>query len=84
MLTPAMYWIRKKILTDENQQPVAVQIEYTDWLVLERWLSRQAPSTQPTPEAPARPAPNLNELAGKVRLHEDPLAHQERMRGEWT
>jgi len=28
--------IRKKILTDEADRPVAVQIRYADWLEIER------------------------------------------------
>ncbi len=31
--------IRKKIVTDEAQQPVAVQIDYNDWLKIERSLN---------------------------------------------
>lgn len=30
--------IRKKIVTDENARPVAVQIDYEDWLEIERAL----------------------------------------------
>ena len=30
--------IRKKIVTDEESRPVAVQIDYEDWLEIERLL----------------------------------------------
>ncbi len=31
-----MHAIRKKIVTDEDARPVAVQIDYEDWLEIER------------------------------------------------
>lgn len=31
--------VRKRIVTDETMQPVAVQIDYADWLEIERILS---------------------------------------------
>jgi len=34
-----MQRIRKKIVTDEAQRPIAVQIDYTDWLKIERALN---------------------------------------------
>ena len=41
----AMRPIEKKIVTDEAGQPVAVQIDYADWLEIERWI-REANSDQ--------------------------------------
>lgn len=34
-----MLTIHKKILTDEAMRPLAVQIDYADWLEIERQLS---------------------------------------------
>lgn len=66
--------IRKRIVTDERNQPVAVQIDYEDWLEIERRLAadRNGPG-----------APDLGQFAGAVRLSEDPLHYQQRIRGEW-
>jgi hypothetical protein len=67
--------IRKKIVTDENSRPVAVQIDWADWLEIEKSLS---PSTLKTTAA------SLQCHAGTISLTEDPLAFQERLRGEWS
>lgn len=72
-----MHPIRKKILTDESQQPVAVQIEYADWLLLEKWLESQPLNGVPPP------ATDLNLFAGTLPLREDPLLQQQRLRDEW-
>ncbi len=65
--------IRKKILTDENSQPVAVQIDWADWLEIEKSL-RQSKTG----------AASLSRYAGSIRLTEDPLAFQDRLRSEWS
>jgi hypothetical protein len=67
--------IRKKIIRDENSRPVAVQIDWADWLEVESALS---PSTLKTG------AVSLERYAGTISLTEDPLAFQERLRGEWS
>jgi hypothetical protein len=66
--------IRKKIVTDESSRPVAAQIDYEDWLEIERSLimSRTAQSG------------NISRFRGSVRLAEDPIAYQIRIRGEWS
>lgn len=73
--------IQKKILTDENMQPVAVQIDYPDWLWLETWMNGQA-ATEPAfgVGPPVAAAPDLNRFAGTLRLGQDPLAYQHRAR----
>jgi len=82
--------IRKKILTDENMQPVAVQIDYPDWLWLESLMSsakgtngQALTGPQDVPGTPSSSPPDLNRLAGTLRLREDPLAWQQRARDEW-
>ncbi len=74
----AMYPIRKKILTDEAHRAVAVQIEYADWLEVERLLGQVPAATNGVP------ATDLNRFSGVLSLREDPMAFQERMRGEWS
>ena len=39
--------VRKRILTDEGMQPVAVQIEYADWLEIERILNSNGCTAAP-------------------------------------
>jgi hypothetical protein len=67
--------IRKKIVTDENSRPVAVQIDWADWLEIEKSLS---------PSARKPPAVSLARYAGSIALTEDPLGFQERLGGEWS
>ncbi len=67
-----MLVIKKKIVTDENMRPVAVQIEYADWLEIQRRLGIQ--TAKPT-------TTTLSHHSGTVTLTEDPLAYQVRVRG---
>jgi len=69
-----MHVIRKNIVTDEASRPIAVQIDYADWLEIERSLN--LPSDDVKIMNPSR-------FAGVVSLTEDPLAYQSRVRGEW-
>ena len=69
-----MHAIRKSIVSDESQHPIAVQIDYADWLEIERSLnltSEEAKTADPS------------RFAGVLSLTEDPLAYQLRARGEW-
>jgi len=43
-----MLKIRKKILTDEADRPVAVQIHYSDWLEIERSLNLRGDHSRAT------------------------------------
>ena len=66
--------IRKKILTNDALEPVAIQIDYEDWLEIERLLNAQtapAPSSQP----PSRPDADYGRrpLHGSVSRYDDPL-----------
>ena len=66
--------IHKKLVTDEQLQPVAVQIDYEDWLKIEQALAlKQTPKTS-----------DLNPYRGVLRLTEEPLKYQNRMRDEWS
>ncbi len=70
-----MHTIRKKLVTDEHMQPVAVQIEYTDWVRIEKLLA--------SIEEPGG-GPGLARFAGTVPWGEDGVAYQRRVRQEWT
>lgn len=70
-----MHKIAKKILRDESQQPVAVQIDYTDWLEIERRLNLRGEETLRS---------DLSKYEGSITLTEDPLDYQSRIRQEWS
>ncbi|MBV9307571.1 MAG: hypothetical protein JOZ45_15605 [Acidobacteriaceae bacterium] len=66
--------IHKKLVTDEQLQPVAVQIDYEDWLKIEQALAlKQTPKVS-----------DLNSYRGVLRLMEEPLEYQNRIRDEWS
>ena len=65
--------IKKKIITDEDNQPVAVQIDYKDWLELEKIL-----------ELRSFKKGDLSKFSGVISLKEDPLEFQKKMRDEWN
>lgn len=65
--------IHKKLVTDENLQPIAVQIDYADWLKIEQALALKHESK----------TSDLNSFSGILHLNEDPLEYQSRIREEW-
>ena len=69
-----MHVIRKTIVSDEAQHPIAVQIDYADWLEIERSLNLTSEEAQTV---------DLSRFAGVISLPEDPLVYQSRVRGEW-
>lgn len=66
--------IKKKIVTDESNRPIAVQIDYADWLEIERRLGADRNGSHPV---------DLQQFAGTLRLSEDPVEYQRRVRGAW-
>lgn len=68
-----MQIVRKQLVTDEEHRPIAVQINYDDWLRIEQQLKIQTPSKEV----------DLSHYAGSVNLTESPLAYQTRSRNEW-
>ncbi len=69
-----MHTIHKNIVLDESQRPIAVQIDYADWLEIERSLhlaDKEAKSLDPS------------QFSGVISLTEDPLTYQSHVRGEW-
>ncbi|MBF0629343.1 MAG: hypothetical protein HQL91_14100 [Magnetococcales bacterium] len=70
-----MQTVRKHLVTDEEHRPIAVQINYDDWLRIEQQLNIQAPLVQEV---------DLSRYAGTVNLTESPLAYQACSRNEWS
>lgn len=68
-----MHPIHPKLVTDEQMHPIAVQIDYADWLKIKQILQKTSLKSDN----------NLEKYAGSVRLSEDPLAYQKRIRDEW-
>lgn len=66
--------IHKKILTDENKRPVAVQIDYAEWLEIEKKLE---------PHTVAKPPTDLSAHVGKLDWPVDGLEYQRQVRSEW-
>jgi hypothetical protein len=67
--------IRKKILTDSSERPIAVQIDYSDWLEIERSLNLEGDDPRNT---------DLSSYEGIITLTEEPLGYQSRIRQEWS
>lgn len=70
--------IHKHIVRDENERPVAVQVDYATWLEIERVLN----GNEVTAEKDVTPT-DISDLIGTIHLTEDPLAFQRRIRDEW-
>jgi hypothetical protein len=66
--------IKKRVVVDEANQPVAVQIDYADWLEMERELALKK-------EEP--PVVDLSPFVGTVVWPEDAVEYQRRIRDEW-
>ncbi|MBA2775342.1 MAG: hypothetical protein H0U31_01275 [Chloroflexia bacterium] len=69
-----MIAIRKKIVTDEDHNPVEVVINYDDWLEIERLLGLQPGKKLLT---------DLSAFRGVITMTEDALEYQRRIRAEW-
>ena len=65
--------IQKKIVVDEAQNPVAVQIDYEDWLEIERLLGLRSEEKKPT---------DLSKYRG-IWKGGDGLEYQMKIREEW-
>ena len=67
--------VHKRLVTDEHDRPVAVQIDYSDWLAIEGCL--------PDIEKPSAKVTDLSRHAGGLSLAEEPVEYQARVRQEW-
>jgi hypothetical protein len=70
-----MISVKKQIVLDETRNPVAVQISYEDWLVIEEQLRLGDVETEKR---------DISRLAGSISLSEDPVEFQRRLRSEWS
>ena len=70
-----MRTIRKNVVVDEARNPIAVQIDYADWLEIERALHLEDEEGKVV---------DLSRYSGVISLTEDPLEYQLRIRGEWS
>jgi hypothetical protein len=74
---------KKRLVTDEDGKPVAVQVDYADGLEIERQLEKASP----TPKSAADMTDEeFQELAEEVSGHwqgGDGLEYQRRIRAEW-
>ncbi|HNQ24559.1 MAG TPA: hypothetical protein PKK06_15865 [Phycisphaerae bacterium] len=66
--------IRKHLVTDEANRPIAVQIDYEDWCRIEQVLGLDGGQKAPT---------DLAEHLGKLDWPVDGLRYQQEVRGEW-
>jgi len=67
--------IHKQIVTDEEGRPVGVLIPYEEWLRIEQQLSGAVSACG---------VEQLRHHEGVIRLSEDPVAYQRRLRDEWA
>jgi len=67
--------IYKQIVTDEEGRPVGVLISYEEWLRIERQLLGAASACG---------VEQFRHHEGVIRLSEDPVAYQRRLRDEWA
>ena len=67
--------ITKRIVTDDDNRPVAVQIDYQDWLVIEHKLKLIEAARMPV---------DVDRYRGVLALREDGVAFQRRVRDEWA
>ena len=66
--------VSKRILSDESGRPVAVQMDYEEFLRLERAVEGIEPEDAHT---------QMMSVFGTVDWGEDGLEYQSRLRGEW-
>ena len=67
--------IRKQIITDKSNRPVAVRIEYDDWCRIEEALKGNGAEKPPT---------DLSRHIGKLNWPVDGLAFQHQIRSAWN
>lgn len=67
--------IRKKIIKDQDDRPIAVQIDYEDWVRLEIALSSMPLAHGET---------DLARHIGRLNWPVDGVEYQKSVRGEWS
>lgn len=68
---------RKEVITNDPMRPLAVQMDYADWVEIERQLSESESPVQGTRLI------DLSPFSGTLRWGEDGVAYQRRLREEW-
>ncbi len=66
--------VRKRVIVDEANRPVAVQIDYEDWQKIEQALNASGATKPPT---------DLARHIGRLDWPVDGLEYQRRVRSEW-
>jgi hypothetical protein len=75
--------IEKKIVTDEAGQPVAVQIDYADWLEIRRQLKEVKSASAEDADSSDPSFDQLLEDTKGIWSQGDGLEYQQRIRAEW-
>lgn len=65
--------IHPQFVMDDKKHPIAVQIKYADWLRIQKILQ----------ESGFGSLQNLESHEGTIKLTEDPLEYQKKIRDEW-
>lgn len=65
-----------QVVTDAGKKPTAVLIDYDDWITIQHKLSIETDYDLPQQQS-------INQHSGSIKLKQDPLNFQDRMRGEW-
>lgn len=66
--------IKKRIITDASNNPIAVEVDYQDWCKIEEALAGQQ----------AKPQTNLARHIGKLDWPVDGLDYQREIRSDWN
>jgi hypothetical protein len=69
-----MHEIHPKILTDDQKRPIAVQIDYADWLEIQKRLGQADVNGGGV---------NLTRFTGALKRGLDGLVYQKHAREEW-
>lgn len=67
--------VRKKVITDPQNRPIAVEVNYEDWVRIEMVLFGDSTNGRET---------DLSRHVGKVDWPVDGVEYQRTLRGEWS
>jgi hypothetical protein len=76
--------IKKRIVTDEDGQPVAVQVDYADWLEIERQLEESSSTPKSAADMTDEEFKTLAEDVSGHWKGGDGLEYQRRIRAGWA
>lgn len=75
--------VKKRIVTDEDGQPVAVQVDYADWLEIERQLEESSSTLKSAADMTEEEFQAFTEEISGHWEGEGGLEYQRRIRAEW-